>query len=445
MPHSTPSVIVVGGGAASVFVTVALRERAAALGQAAPAVTVVGNDAAAGLGLAYGRAEPHHRLNSPASAMSLSPAEPGGFLAYLDGVRWRDGDGSAASAGSFVPRQIFGHYLASSFQALLDDPASGVSFVRGDVVAMVRAEGRSTVTLADATELSADVVVLALGNPPPGRVTVPTAGVARTIDDPWARDALDGIRETDRVLLIGTGLTTIDIATSLARRHPGIVMTATSRRLLLPAVHLAAPVPPGPGLVSGDALLAGDAIHPLPELLRDFGRQLRAASAVGEPWQPVLDGVRPQIHALWRGLGVADRKRFVAHVARRWDVHRHRMAQSVWAELSGLIDAGTLTLVSDVSGQEFDVAVNCTGPNSLAARGWSPLVDALLSAGSVVPDPTGLGFDADEAGALVSAAGAVSPRLFAVGAGLKGALWETVAVPEVRVVAARIAERVLPA
>lgn len=439
MPRSTPSVLVVGGGAASVFVTVALRERASVLGLPAPEITVVARDVPVGLGLAYGRAEAHHRLNSPASAMSLSPAEPGGFLDHLDGIGWRDVDGSEASAGSFVPRQVYGGYVAGAFRALLDDPASGVTAVRGEAVSVVDVDGRSAVTLADATELRADVVVLALGNPAPGRVRVPTAGVGRTVDDPWARDALDGVRSADRVLLVGTGLTTIDIATSLARRHPGVVMTATSRHLLLPAVHLAAPVPAGPGLVRGDGTPR------LPELLHEFGRQLRAASAAGEPWQPVLDGVRPQIHALWRGLDVADRKRFVAHVARRWDVHRHRMAQSVWAELSELIDSGALTLSADVSGEEFDVAVNCTGPNSVAARGWSPLVDALLSAGEVASDPAGLGFDADASGALVTATGDVSTRLFAIGAALKGALWETVAVPEVRVVATRLAERVLPA
>ncbi|MBF4575418.1 FAD/NAD(P)-binding protein [Frondihabitans sp. VKM Ac-2883] len=439
MPRSSPSVLVVGGGAASVFVTVALRERAAALGLPAPEVTVVARDIPVGLGLAYGRAEAHHRLNSPASAMSLSSAEQGGFLAHLDEMGWRDVDGSEASAGSFIPRQVYGGYVAGAFQALLDDPASGVTAVQGEAVSVVDVGGRSAVTLADATELQADVVVLALGNPPPGRVRVPTAGVGRTVDDPWARGALDGIRATDRVLLIGTGLTTIDIATSLARRHPGVVMTATSRHLLLPAVHLVAPVPAWPGFVS-----SGEAPR-LPGLLREFGRQLRTASAAGEPWQPVLDGVRPQIHALWQALDAADRKRFVAHVARRWDVHRHRMAQSVWAELSALIDSGTLTLSADVSGEEFDVAVNCTGPNSVAAPGWSPLVDGLLSAGAVVPDPAGLGFDADASGALVGAAGGVSTRLFAIGAALKGALWETVAVPEVRLVATRIAERVLPA
>jgi uncharacterized NAD(P)/FAD-binding protein YdhS len=273
--------------------------------------------------------------------------------------------------------------------------------------------------------------VLALGNPAPA---VLSTGAARSIDDPWAPGALDGLSASDRVLLIGTGLTMIDVATSLARSLPGIALTATSRHLLLPAVHLTEPASARDGLP--------DRASTLGDLMSAFSAELRAAKAAGSPWQTVLDGMRPQTQALWQGLSVADRRRFLDHAARRWDVHRHRMAPSVWAELSGLLDSGVLTLSPAAPGEGFDVAVNCTGPASVASRGWSPLVDSLLDAGIVAPDATGIGFDADSSGALIDSSGEVSHRLFTLGAALKGALWESVAIPEVRQVASRIAARV---
>lgn len=432
MQPDAPSVIIVGGGASAVFVAYALRERAFESGAPVPTVTVVGRESEVGRGLAYGRADAHHRLNSPAGKMSLSAVDDQAFVRWLGDTGWRDVDGSTAGPGSFVPRRVFGDYVVEAFRQLVDDPGAQVRFVRGDVIDAALAGDETAVTLADGTVLTGDRVVIAVGNPAPG--VVPSA-VARTVADPWAPGALDGIGASDRILLIGTGLTTIDVATSLARRLPGVRLTATSRHLLLPAVHLSAPAAPGPGL--------GDEPTTLPAMMRAFAGQLRLARAGGQPWQAVLDGVRPEVQQLWTRLSDGDRRRFLDHVARRWDVHRHRMAPLVWAELEGLLDAGTLTLEADVDHSTFDVSINCTGPRPVVAAGWNPIVDALLRGGTAVADPTGLGFAADADGALVSADHTPEGRIFSIGAALKGALWETVAIGEIRQLAYRIAGRVL--
>jgi uncharacterized NAD(P)/FAD-binding protein YdhS len=438
---SPESIVIVGGGASSVFVTHALLDRAAATGVPAPRVTVIGRDAVVGRGLAYGRAEEHHRLNSPAGRMSISATDDAAFLRYLDEVGWRDVDGSAAGAGTFVPRRVFGDYVQAEFDRLSANPETHVEFVRGDVVDVdeapdsgVSAPAPITVTLADGSALTADRVVLALGNPAPGIVP---ANAARIVDDPWAPGALDGISSTDRVLLVGTGLTMIDVATTLARREPGIRLTATSRHLLIPAVHLCRPAAPGPGL--------GDEVSTLGGMTSLVAKQLREARAAGSPWQTVVDGMRPQTQDLWLRLSVADRRRFLDHGARKWDVHRHRMAPTVWAELSSLIDQGVLTLAHVERGDRFDVAVNCTGPASVAAPGWNPLVDALLASGALVADPTETGVAATRTGALIAVDGTARGRLFTIGGALRGALWETVAIGEVRVMAYRIADEILTA
>jgi uncharacterized NAD(P)/FAD-binding protein YdhS len=411
--------LVVGGGAAAVLVTAAWLEGVAAEPGGDHRVTVVGREATVGRGIAYGRADAHHRLNSPAGKMGLTEGDPGAFLDWLGQSGWRDVDGSPAVASSFVPRPVFGDYLEASFQGFVDDEASGVRFVRGEVVDLVEGDASVTATLAGGDQVTADLVVLALGNPAPGVVP---AAAARVVDDPWDPRALDGITADDRVLLVGTGLTMIDIATSLARRHPGILITATSRHLLLPEVHPAVLAPPGPGLEPGR----------LGELISGFGRQIREAKASGSGWQAVIDGIRPQIPALWHGLALSERRRFLVHAARRWDTHRHRMAGVVHTELAGLIEGGTLEIRHLTPGDRFDVAFNCTGPQSVADRGWSPLVDSLLDAGLVVADPTMLGLDAEVSGAVRTAAGGRSSRVWALGTALKGVHWESTPVPEIR-------------
>jgi uncharacterized NAD(P)/FAD-binding protein YdhS len=421
------SVVIVGGGASAVYVAVALEERAAARGVPAPTITVVGREFPIGRGLAYGHAEPHHRLNSPAGKMSISAEDPDHFL------RWSAEHGSPVDGYDFVPRTFFGDYVEDVFRTLVAGSDGRVRGVQGEAVEATTDADGAHVRLADGSTIEADVAVLALGNPPPA--TWATGAVQ--IDDPWATGALDGIETGADVLLVGTGLTMVDVATTLARRDPTVRMTATSRHLLLPHAHLEAPAAPGDGLDPSATTLA--------ELADDLQRKLAEADAAGTPWQAVIDGMRPRLIEHWLGMSTADRREFVDHFARRWDVRRHRMAASVHAELQGLLDDGTLALATDVDPADFDVVVFCTGPASILTPGWNPVTDGLLAAGRTVSEPLGLGPATDEQGALIDAAGTADGRLLGIGHALRGALWETTAVGEIRILANRVADRALDA
>jgi uncharacterized NAD(P)/FAD-binding protein YdhS len=83
--------------------------------------------------------------------------------------------------------------------------------------------------------------------------------------------------------------------------------------------------------------------------------------------------------------------------------------------------------------------INCTGPESNPLRWRMLLVQQLLRRGTVRPHANGLGLDATAEGALVNAAGEPSARLLAIGPMLKAALFESVAVPEIRYQAAQLA------
>jgi uncharacterized NAD(P)/FAD-binding protein YdhS len=420
------SVVIVGGGASAVYTAVALEERAAARGLPAPTITVVARETPVGRGLAYGHADAHHRLNSPAGKMSVSAEDD------LHFVRWAAEHGRDVVPYEFVERRFFGDYIEDVWAGLVASSDGRVTAVAGEATGLRTDGDGAVVTLADGTELGADVAVLALGNPPPA--TWPT-GAALQIDDPWATGALDGIGRGSSVLLVGTGLTMVDVATSLARRDAGITITATSRHLLLPQSHLAEAAAPGPGL--------DPAATTIGELATALHEQLLAAEADGTPWQAVIDGMRPRLIDNWLGMTEADRRRFLEHFARRWDTHRHRMAPSVWAELQGLIEAGTLTLTTDADPAEFDAVVFCTGPGAVTTPGWSPLVDELLAAGRIVPEPIGLGLAADASGAVIADDGTADGRLLAIGHALRGALWETTAIGEIRILANRVADRAL--
>ena len=383
-------VVVVGGGASGV-----LTAAAASAHPSIDEIVLVGRDDRVGPGLAYGTAAPHHRLNSPAARMSAWQDEPNDF------VRW-----SGDPASGYSLRRRYGDYLESVAEGV---PRLVVE--RGEAVGI---DG-SSVVLADGRTVAGDAVVLALGNPPPlGR------GGA-TVADPWVPGSLDGVH--GRVLLIGTGLTMVDVATSLARADAGIELTATSRNLLLPRVHLDVPAPAGPG------------IEGTPSSLGDVIRGFHARLGSGSAWQPEVDGVRPQINGLWAAFSHDDRLRFVRHVSRHWEVHRHRMSPIVADELQGLLDSGRLEIGAP-SGA-YEAVVDCTGPRPFAEAGWNPLVDALLASGTGRPDPLGIGLDIDGTGRLLGA-----DRVFVVGPARRGTQWESTAIPEIRQHATEVAAEV---
>ena len=89
--------------------------------------------------------------------------------------------------------------------------------------------------------------------------------------------------------------------------------------------------------------------------------------------------------------------------------------------------------------------IDCTGSIGDLTRGGGPLVTQLLADGLARPAPMGLGVDCTTYGALIGARGQPANDLFAVGPVTRGALWEIIAVPEIRTQAEQVAERALAA
>lgn len=196
-------VAVVGGGAAGVLASVALLRRT-------DADVVLIEPGELGGGVAYGAsARPWHLLNSRAGAMSAYPDDPGHF------VRW-----AGVEACDFMPRRAYGHYLREVLDwAALAHPGR-LRWVRGRV-SDVRTD--PLVILDDGREVRADDVVLALGNPvsgqPPG--LPPALGEDPSfVADPWRPGALDNLPHDRPVVLIGTGLTAVDVTLTLAATEP---------------------------------------------------------------------------------------------------------------------------------------------------------------------------------------------------------------------------------
>ncbi|MGW4802186.1 FAD/NAD(P)-binding protein [Nonomuraea sp. NPDC004297] len=182
----------------------------------------------------------------------------------------------------------------------------------------------------------------------------------------------------------------------------------------------------------------------------------------GGDWHGVMEGLRPHAQTLWRRLAPDERRLFLRRVARYWEIHRHRIPPASAAAVAALRAGGRLRLLrgslvsarpadgglrvrADLDGAltELDVGwlVNATGPGSDLTS--DPFLAGLLASGTARPDRLRLGLDATPEGVVLDATGRPNERLFALGPLLRGTLYETTAVPEIRAQAAALAPRLV--
>jgi uncharacterized NAD(P)/FAD-binding protein YdhS len=382
----------------------------------------------------------------PASGMGGLAGRPGHL------VEWCAAQGEPVEGAAFVSRPLFGRYLV----ALLRDAIAGAAVaplaVRDDAVAVSRSGGRLRVALAGGGEIDAARVVLATGTPPAADLPLPAGGwprdPARYLTDPWALGALEALAGDD-ILLLGTGLTTVDVALRLSEQRPSARIVAISRTGLLPVTHRwpdgAIEIgyrPPPPGTT-------------LREQARAFRAAVAAARAQGADMRDVVDAMRPHTQGIWGGLPDADRRRFLRRYARYWLIHRSRMAPAASGWLQELRDAARLRIVAAaiasvaddgdgpavrlrprgggaVETLRVDAIVNCAGPADSPFAGDSPLYRSLRAAGLARPHPLGLGMDTGPGGAVLAADGRPSGLLYTLGWLRRGELWESIAIPELR-------------
>jgi uncharacterized NAD(P)/FAD-binding protein YdhS len=417
-------VAIIGAGASGTLTAVQF----ARLAQGNARGALIDAGARAARGLAYGTPYGAHLLNVPAARMSALPDDPEHFL------RWLRGRDANATAGTFAPRAMYGDYLAS---LLADEEThSRVTRVGGTAIGLTRGE-TWTVHLHDGRTINARSVVLALGNlPPSDPLHFDEEPPAEYVRDPWAPGAAIGLSHDAPVLLIGTGLTAIDIAMALRQEgHRGTIYML-SRHARLPQPH--APVTP-----RRLAALPAELASP-----RGALRWVRAQVEAGEAWRAIVDSLRPHTVAIWRGWSLAQRRSFLRHLKNLWDVHRHRAAPEVLARLSVdilrgrvlRIRPGLIVETSEPRTLEVARVINCTGPACDYARLDLPLVVQMRRAGWLVPDPLRLGIETADDGRLIGADGQPVDDLFTLGPLRRPALWESTAIPEIRQQAAELAK-----
>lgn len=393
-----------------------------------------------GEGVAYATADPVHLLNVPACGMSALPEDMDHFR------RW-----AGCEDTDFLPRIRYAEYLCFVLDEAEHNAVSGSSLVHvQQTVVDLGLSPRPWVSMDDGTTTSFDSLVLATGHTLPA-VLPQVEDLARRspgfIENPWAPDGLDGIGPGDEVLIIGTGLTSVDVSLSILSRVEDAQLHAVSRHGLLPLAHEDPwrPRLPAPDIDLDDVDVIGIASY-----IRSHG----------DDWRRAVDSLRPLSADIWLGMDDSARSGFLRHLSRYWGIHRHRMAPQIARAFGSHLDSGSIrvhqasilgirldgdrlvTSLSDGTVLATDHVVLCTGPSGDLRE--EPLAGLLMSRGTARPGPSGTGYLVDAVtGAVITSEGVADNRLLTLGPLRLGVLWESLAMPEIRVQAADAAELVL--
>lgn len=431
------SLAIVGGGAAAVALIAAL-----ARGKVRPRKVMVFEKTPAQLatGLAYTERSETHLLNVPASKMGISGESEGEFFA------WLQANGHSYSEDAFVPRFLYGRYL----REILEKESKGlpqVDLIPSEVIDCIEdGSGRTKLITREQSYLS-EYVVFALGNHPH---RVQSVAQDSTTVGVWDVTP-DMLPQKGTVVILGAGLSALDILFDLQAKNFQGKIVLVSRTGRLPYSHKKI----AHSWSAAEQLLGDLAqLNSLPEIEKRIRTEISKAP---QAWKSIIDSLRPVSPLLWRRITVRERKRFLRHLSRLWEVSRHRCPEEALQlvetlsaqERLEIVPGRAVKIITEESGEK-EILLNCgserphrtiknvkllvdaTGFAAFPSSQSSELLHALVERELLMKDSTGIGVWVGEFGRVMLPEGKVHERHFFMGGLRRGSDFEATAVREIR-------------
>jgi uncharacterized NAD(P)/FAD-binding protein YdhS len=428
-------------------------------------VVVINGGYPLGRGVAYSTRQPEHLLNVVARNMSALADQPGHFVEWLRTRHEYADMPEAKLREQFIPRRIYGDYLQSVLfwhaKAADSKALGGVESIAGEAVDIALSGSSAVVTIEGNRQIKADKIVLATGNNAPVELFVDPscAGHDGFVDNPWKTWEYQKQNHGDNGILVGAGLTMIDAFLTLKEGGWKGKIQAISRNGIVPLSHFKGieyPNFPPEEIVT----------YHLDQIVTLLERHCAQLRKDGNNPAIVIDKLRPYTQRIWDHLSIEEKREFNRKYRTIWGAYRHRIAESIHRQLTDAIESAKLEIIKGKitsigvedqrlvvryddagSGQSRtlagSLAVNCTGPRESYSRDRSLLFTNLFGHGFVQADALDMGLKIAKDFAIIDREGLRSACLYAMGPLLKGSLWETTAVPELRIQAFQIAENIL--
>jgi uncharacterized NAD(P)/FAD-binding protein YdhS len=435
-------VIIIGGGLSGSLLAMQLARSPGG----SEVVLIEKNPEFLGRGVAYQYDFTHQPLNVVAGGMSLFPDKPLDFVRWLEANHFRYNHLiDQVSPEAFIPRKIFGDYVLENLEKIQQEVSERLQIRIDEAISIMDFGKRKTVVFASGNALHADHVILALGNFPPADLFAthnPVQNDPRYFASPWSDRVYSDIKGDEDILLVGSGLTAVDIVLGLIVRKFRGKVTMLSRRGVFPLPHD----------LTHQAISITVPENYSPRKMLLWVRYLMRKNPE-VPWSVIIDGLRPYTQKIWLQWIVSDKQYFLKKIRPYWEIARHRIPSASSERLNNMMEKGQLVLIkgtieeasvssngieilyrseSGLNSQVFQKVINCTGPESNYRKVRFPIIVDLIARGKVKIDELGLGIKCTPEGSIINDQGEVEQGIWCIGPMRKAVLWETTALRELR-------------
>ncbi|MGC4021906.1 MAG: FAD/NAD(P)-binding protein [Cyclobacteriaceae bacterium] len=461
--NEVPVVAVIGGGASGMLAATHLLRHC----DIPIKIVVINSGSNFGTGVAYHSASDKHLLNVVAGKMSVFPDAPNHFVKWLIEEHSFSDIEIETLSSTYLPRRIYGEYLTRVWQKALEQKSetTTVEMIANRALNIEKtSSNKFVIQLIDLKKIEADHIILATGNAAPRNPAIADMGFYQSkkyFNNPWWHSSVENLDHSQDVLIIGNGLTMADTVLSLVeQKHKGTIHSISPHGFgILQHRHNGVPY-------NGLIRELKD-VHSLHELVNLFNKHIKKIRRLGLSAEPVIDSLRPRTQSLWISFTVDEKKKFMARLRHLWGVARHRLPIQTYDTIQRLkIDgklkvwAGKLINMAELNDSVkvdfFDKktreaksltvgrVINCTGPEIDLGKMNDKLFNNLLASGMIISDPLKMGLDADPKTLEVkNKKHEIVSSFFALGGLLRGLLWESTAMGEIRAQAMHIADQII--
>jgi uncharacterized NAD(P)/FAD-binding protein YdhS len=395
-----PHLVILGGGAAGAIALI----KAALKTNPQFQITLIDPHSQIGLGRAYSTTDMRHLLNVPADKMSIFANHPLDFVDWLK----RKPDHPYLD-WPFVPRKLFGEYLVEKINAL---PEKSFTHLQTEAIGLHALPGKKwRITLSNGDKLVADTIIVATGYQ-----SLIDRKLLRETDEktkgrvlqPYDFSGFNKIKPQDRVIIVGTGLTALDVFLHL-QDLPETKLHFISRHGFFPKPHDMDP----PHTKETLSDLPGQS----PRII--FRRTVRAVRKNPRAWIALINQIRDQVPGIWANWSDQEKSQFIRHISAFWEVARHRVPISVFKLLESLKSVGQVQvhagriLKTETSGNEIVLHYRPRGNDTCLEihADW-----IILATGAKIENRIPL---------------KEAPGVFLLGPPAKDLFWETTAIPDI--------------
>jgi len=417
-------------------------------------------------GVAY---SPHSScllLNVPNNRMSAFADIPDDFVNWLkENSSHLHADKNELVTG-FSTREQYGQYLTHLWEEALKHKGehAHITTYDDDAYDMVEDGNRFDIYLKQHPVFTADFVVLATGNVQPRLPSgIPTSfgNSEYYFGNPWKKDCIENLDPAKDVLIIGNGLTMADTVLGLTENgFAKSIYTVSPHGFNLNPWKETMPPYPGaniPEMLNGKVVLS--------QLVKSLNKHRKIATHQQQSFYNVIDSLRPHASQIWQSISWEEKQQFLKYLRHLWGSIRHRLPAKMHAfigdmytqnrlftykgrvveliEFDGVVNV-TLNCEGVLKHLAVQRIINCTGPEGSLKLSANDLLKNLDKKGIICQDALNMGINAHaEDGRAITHGGQCRHNLFVIGTNLKGILWESTAVPELRVQAQKLAWHLL--